>query len=208
MYTSVCIAQFFSKFQQQFEAYNFVGALYEPEMDFSKLKPYILNNENTQGKDNAWCGIIFNRQTVQPGLIYKSTLMQEEWTDPDTNQVMLFHCAPSSCEVNFNIVSNEIEHLEALENELRWYYNGRYEYTIQLNKLPDFKLDIGDITYGDFTKYNSKEFGQLCSLGMAVSLNYPILLRGSNVNVIKRINYLIGQNIPKNVFMEYTISSN
>ena len=48
-----------------------------------------------------------------------------------------------------------MEHLEALENELRWFYNGWYEYTIDLNKLPEFKLAVGNITYGDFTKYKS-----------------------------------------------------
>ena len=208
MYTSFSIAKFFEKFQQQFSAYNFVGALYSPEMDFAKLKPYILNNKTSKQRDNNWMGIIFTRQTAQPGQnVYRGVRIVQDWEDPETKTVTTFKCANSSVEVNFNIVTNELEHLEALENELRWFYNGRYEYTIDLKMLPSFKLDIGDITYGDITKYPTPDFGQICSLGMACTLNYPILLRNNDINVIRKINHWLGSEIPKNVIYSYSIET-
>lgn len=201
MYTSVAIEQFFSKFQEQFEAYNFVGAVYDPKMNFSKLKPYILNTQDDEDRDKAWMGIIYTRQAVSNGEpFYRKWVLHEDFYDEETGKVLAYKCSQCSCEVNFLIVSNELMHLEALENELHWFYDGRYEMKIALNKLPEFKLDISDITYGEFTKYDSDEYGKLCSLGMAVRLNYPILLRDNDMTVIKRINYLIGQNLPDNVF--------
>lgn len=169
-------------------------------MDFSKIKPYILNNQSKEQRDDNWCGIIFKREIAQPGQnVYRSFPISEEWTDPETKEVHTFKCSNSSCEVGFDIISNEPDHLEALENELRWFYNGRYEYTINLNKLPDFKLDIGSITYGEWTHYNSKEFGQLCSIGMSCVLNYPILLKNNDVGLIKKINYYLYKELPENV---------
>lgn len=200
MYTSVAIQKFFDIFQQQFSAYNFVGAIYSPEMDFSKLKPFILNNKNTEERNKAWCGIIYNRQKATPGNpFYRKWLISNEFVDPETGSVEVFKCSQSSCEINFNIVSNELLHLEALENELQWFYDGRYEMTVDFNVLPSFKMDIGDITYGDFTKYESTAYGKLCSLGMACNLNYPILLRDSNIKVIKKINYYLAKEMPNAV---------
>lgn len=207
MYTSVAIYQFFKRFQEQFSAYNFVGdAIYSPEMDFSKLKPYILNNLSVSGRNQAWCGIIYNRQKATPGNpFYRKWIVTGEYTDPDSNSIETFKCSQSSCELNFNIVSNEILHLEALENELQYFYDGRYEMTITLNKLPEFKLDIGDIVYGEFTKYESPTYGQLCSLGIACNLNYPILLKNSNINLIKKFNYYLGKEMPNVVFYNSSI---
>ena len=208
MYTSVAIHQFFKKFQEQFQVYNFVGeAIYTPEMDFSKLQPYILNNKTTDDRNKAWCGIIYTRQKATPGdPFYRKWKLYENFTDPETGEVLTYKCSQSACEVNFNIVSNELLHLEALENELQWFYDGRYEMTIELNKLPEFKLDIGDIVYGDFTKYESMEYGKLCSLGMACKLNYPILLRNNSYKVIKRFNYYLAKEMPNLVFYQSDIS--
>lgn len=278
MYNLLAISNFFDDFIDTFKSYNVLKKfLYSPNMDFNKLKPYILNNLDAQERLAPWIGIIFKYDKRERGEIFyqayqvrgdettvlvtnKTIITNTVVTSPESTLsttsttsntisttalsgntsaisttitstirtstslsttlttkntitskypktlVPIYHCQNISGGLQFNIVSNDIYTLTALENELLYHYNGVKSFECPIPLLTSYTAFANNIVTNELTKYESTEFGELCSLGVSCTLNYPLLLKGSNLTLIKQITLIIKKQLENVILYENTIT--